>query len=129
MIRLLADTQILVWALDEFERLPAALVRDLENVGTEPWFSVVSIWEIAIKSRLPRANLRADAGEVRRTLLGDGWRELAFSGDHAVVAGSLPLLHGDPFDRALVAQAKVEGLELVTSDRRLSEYPASVRLI
>jgi PIN domain nuclease of toxin-antitoxin system len=127
MRRLLADTRILLWALDEPERLSDPFRRELEDAATEPVFSVISLWEIAIKASLPRANLRADARAVRAALVRDGWRELEFSAEHAIVAGGLPRLHGDPFDRALIAQARLEGLELVTGDRRLIAYGAPVR--
>lgn len=126
--RLLADTHVLIWALDEVERLPQALRRELEEPDAETWFSVISLWEISIKVNLKRANLRADPGDIRSTLLRDGWRELEFGGEHAIVAGGLPRLHADPFDRALIAQAKVEGIELVTNDRRLRDYGAPVRM-
>lgn len=129
MTSLLADTQIVLWALDDPERLPKKVRRELEDPDTQPMFSVISIWEIAIKTNLKRTNLRADAREVRATLLRDGWRELEFTGEHAIVAGNLPRLHGDPFDRALVAQASVEKVELVTSDRRLGSYAGPVRVI
>jgi PIN domain nuclease of toxin-antitoxin system len=125
---LLADTHILLWALDEPERLAEDLRRELENSDTQPIFSVISVWEIAIKANLARTNLRADAQEVRSTLKRDGWRELEFGGEHAIVAAGLPLLHGDPFDRALIAQARVENVELVTADKRLRAYGAPVRM-
>ena len=129
MKSLLADTQIVLWALDDPDRLPKGLRRELEEPDTQPAFSVISLWEIAIKAHLERTNLRADARDIRATLLRDGWRELEFTGEHAIVVGGLPRLHGDPFDRALVAQASVEQIELVTSDRRLGTYAGPVRVI
>ncbi len=129
MRRLLADTHILLWALDEPERLPENLRRDLDDPGAQPVFSVISLWEISIKASLRRTNLKADPRDIRATLLRDSWRELEFNGEHAIVAGGLPLLHGDPFDRALIAQAKVENIEFATSDTRLRDYGAPVRMV
>jgi PIN domain nuclease of toxin-antitoxin system len=128
MTNLLADTHILLWSMREPHRLPKWLRETLAS-AQEPLFSVISIWEIAIKANLKRADFLIDARRARATLLRDGWRELEFTGEHAIVAGGLPLLHGDPFDRALVAQASVEKVELVTSDRRLGAYGEPVRVI
>jgi PIN domain nuclease of toxin-antitoxin system len=126
---ILADTQILLWALDAPERLSPDLIQKLEAAEHPPTFSAISIWEIAIKANLPRTNLRADPAPVRHTLLHAGWHELDFTSEHGAAAGALPLHHGDPFDRALVAQAQVERLELVTRDKRLREYGDGVRLV
>jgi len=123
----LADTQILLWSMREPRRLPASTQKALSDPEVDAAFSVVSIWEIAIKANLGRAEFSVDAREARSVLLRDGWRELGFGGEHALLAGALPLHHADPFDRALVAQARVEKIELLTSDRRLKAYGPNVR--
>lgn len=129
MAGLLADTYVLLSALDAPERLPAALREELEDPDTHPSFSVISIWEIAIKANLGRPDFEADASLVRKTLLQAGWSELDFDGRHALVAGALPRLHADPFDRALIGQAIAENVELVTADRALEGYGSLMRLI
>jgi PIN domain nuclease of toxin-antitoxin system len=129
MTTLLADTQILLWVLDAPERLPPALTAELDDPDVQPIFSAISIWEIAIKAALPRTNLTANANAVRKTLLRDGWLELDFRSEHGSIAGGLPPHHGDPFDRALIGQALVEKLELVTGDAKLGRYDAPVRVI
>jgi PIN domain nuclease of toxin-antitoxin system len=128
MNHLLADTHILLWALDAPERLSRRLRDELDERDTQPVFSVISLWEISIKTNLGHGNLRADARAIRTTLRADGWMELPFEGEHAIVAGALPRVHGDPFDRALIAQALSESFDFVTSDRRLRDYGAPVRL-
>ena len=81
--------------------------------------SVVSIWEAEIKRALGKLEAPDDlVGTVRD----HGFVELAVRSDHAVAAGRLPLHHGDPFDRMLVAQAQLEGLSLVTADEWLGRY-------
>lgn len=127
-MKLLLDTHLLLWAADSFERVPAgarALMADLEN---ELLFSVVSIWEIAIKRGLNRPDFRVDARLLRRGLIDNGYVELPISGEHAVAVDTLPLIHRDPFDRLLIAQATVDGLVLLTSDVTLERYPGPVRL-
>jgi PIN domain nuclease of toxin-antitoxin system len=128
-VRLLLDTHLLLWAAAEPERLPgevAALIEDEENVLL---FSAASLWEVAIKAGLGRADFAADAGVLRRGLADNGYEELAVAGAHAAAVATLPALHRDPFDRMLVAQALVEGVTLVTADARLAGYPGAVRVV
>nr|WP_226983673.1 type II toxin-antitoxin system VapC family toxin [Acidithiobacillus ferrooxidans] len=126
---MLLDTHLLLWAADSLERVPVgarALMADLEN---ELLFSVVSIWEVAIKSGLNRPDFQVDARLLRRGLLDNGYVELPISGEHAVAVDALPSIHKDTFDRLLMAQATVEGFVLLTNDATLSRYPGSVRLV
>ena len=92
-------------------------------------FSVVSLWEMAIKAAKGLADFAADPREVRRGLLDNGWTELPIVSEHAFAAGPLPPIHRDPFDRMLVAQATVEGILLLTGDPRVARYPGPVRLV
>lgn len=92
-------------------------------------FSVVSLWEIAIKAALRRADFQIDVGELRRNLFGNGYSEIAATGAHAAALANLPLIHKDPFDRMLVAQAMIEGLTLITRDPVVAQYPGPVRLV
>lgn len=124
---ILADTQILFWALAVPERLPVSLRQELDATVSPPCFSAISIWEIAIRAALGRADLAYDPAEIRRVALAQEWVELPFTGDHATAVRDLPTIHADPFDRALLAQAVVEGMELVTADRALIAYGAPVR--
>ncbi|MBU2732050.1 MAG: type II toxin-antitoxin system VapC family toxin [Acidithiobacillus sp.] len=128
-MKLLLDTHLLLWAADSLERVPVgarALMADLEN---ELLFSVVSLWEVAIKSGLNRPDFQVDARLLRRGLIDNGYVELPISGEHAVAVDTLPSIHKDPFDRLLMAQATVEGFVLLTNDATLSRYPGPVRLV
>lgn len=126
---LLLDTQLLLWSQVEPGRLPARLVDELDDVAVAPVFSVISIWEVVIKSALNRADFNHDAALLRSTLLTQGWRELELTGSHVIAVRDLQSRHGDPFDRALVAQAKVEGMELVTADGVLKSYGSNIRVV
>jgi PIN domain nuclease of toxin-antitoxin system len=128
-VRLLLDTHLLLWAAADPERLPdaaAALIEDAENALL---FSAASLWEVAIKAGLGRADFTADAGLLRRGLNDNGYEELPVTAAHACAVATLPPLHRDPFDRMLVAQALVEGVSLVTADPGLAGYPGSVRVV
>jgi PIN domain nuclease of toxin-antitoxin system len=128
-LRLLLDTQLLLWAAYTPERVPEtarALIADARN---EVAFSPASVWEVVIKRALGRSDFRIDPRRLRRGLVENGYAELPITGEHALAVDMLPPFHKDPFDRILVAQALVEGLPLVTADRRLAEYPGDVRLV
>jgi PIN domain nuclease of toxin-antitoxin system len=128
-MRVLLDTNVLLWGAIEPEKLSRAAVALIESPDNEMVFSALSIWEIAIKTGLGRADFRIDAGMLRRNLLDNGYAELAVTGAHAAALAALPPIHKDPFDRMLVAQAIVEGLTLLTSDRMVAKYPGSIRLV
>jgi PIN domain nuclease of toxin-antitoxin system len=87
------------------------------------YVSAVSIWEIEIKRAVRR--LRAPDDIVERVDEA-GYGRLPITFEHAVEAGRLPRLHSDPFDRMLVAQARVEGLTLMTADERIRHYDVGV---
>ncbi len=126
-MKLLLDTHLLLWAAGEPDRLSAdanSLIGDIKN---ELFFSVVSLWEIVIKSELGRDDFQVDARLLHRGLQDNGYSELPIGSRHAVAIGSLPPIHKDPFDRMLVAQAMVEGITLLTADTMVVQYPGPVR--
>jgi PIN domain nuclease of toxin-antitoxin system len=128
-MRILLDTHVLIWALSAPERLDAATRSDIESTANVVLFSAASIWEIAIKAALRRADFDVDPDEIVREAIAAGFLDLAVSSRAAAGIKDLPLLHGDPFDRLLVAQAIVEQAVLLTADRALAAYPSLVRLI
>jgi PIN domain nuclease of toxin-antitoxin system len=125
----LVDTSVLLWSAHAPQRLSRATQRLLDDPKTVVWFSVVNVWEVAIKRALRRADFDVDPGRLRRGLIDNGWRELQVSGEHALAVQDLPPLHRDPFDRMLLAQAHVEGLTLLTSDEIVARYPGRVRKV
>lgn len=101
------------------------MLEDLEN---QLIFSVVSLWEIAIKRALARPGFRVDPRLLRRRLIENGYRELAVTGEHAVAVDRLPPIHKDPFDGLLIAQAAIEGITLITKDSVVAQYPGLIWL-
>ena len=117
----LLDTSTLLWALGEPERLsPRArrLVETGENV-----VSVASYWEVVIKTQKGLLAISDLPTWWRRATELTAARVLQIRASHVTALAGLPALHRDPFDRILIAQAKAEGLGLVTSDGQLSDYP------
>ena len=128
-MKLLLDTHVLLWAAGSPERLSAKVQALLEDPQNELLFSAASLWEIVIKSGLGRSDFQVDARVLRRSLLDNGYQELAISSEHAVYIDNLPQTHKDPFDRILVAQASFEGIVLLTADALVAQDPGPVRLI
>jgi PIN domain nuclease of toxin-antitoxin system len=128
-MKLLLDTHLLLWAAGSPGQLPATARILMEDLQNELLFSAASLWEIVIKRSLGRADFQVDARVLRRGLLDNGYQELAITSEHTVFIDSLPLLHKDPFDRILVAQATVEGITLLTADALVAQYPGPVQQV
>jgi PIN domain nuclease of toxin-antitoxin system len=128
-VTFLLDTHLVLWASGRPDRLPAAAPDLLNDPAHVLVFSVVSIWETAIKHALKRDDFDNEPAQLRHGLLDRGYIELPITGPHAAAVAALPLIHRDPFDRLLVAQATVERITLLTADPVLARYPGPVRLI
>ncbi|MEI9851097.1 MAG: type II toxin-antitoxin system VapC family toxin [Sphingomonas sp.] len=128
-MRLLLDTHLLLWSLENSPKLRSAARALILDEANELYFSAISIAEIAVKFALGRPDIGTSAREIRRELLDNGYSELGLSGLHSETVETLPALHKDPFDRLLVAQALVEGLTLLTSDVVVAQYPGPVRKV
>ncbi len=126
---LLLDTHVLLWAAGEPERLPRSTQEVLEDSAVAVTFSAASIWEVAIKNGLGRADFSVDPRVLRRGLLEHGYVELPVTGAHAAAVDVLPDIHRDPFDRLLIAQAHAEGLTLLTAGRVIGRYPGPIQVI
>ena len=118
-MRLLLDTQIFLWSLENSPKL-SSTTRTLIEDAQQVFVSAVSIWEIAIKAGLGK--LEADAEKMRRAIRPSGFIELPIALEHAAGVQQLPNLHGDPFDRLLVVQAMMEPLRLLTTDGKIAQY-------
>lgn len=118
-MKLLLDTHTLLWWWDDSHELPdqaRSLIEDLDN---EVLVSAVSLAEIAVKKSIGRLEVDDDFAEG---IEADGFTELPFKATHGGRLALLPLLHRDPFDRMLIAQAQVEDATLVTVDRAVRQY-------
>lgn len=123
-MNVLADTHVLVWAAGDPDRLTPDARDLLADPHADVWFSVISIWELVIKAG-QRHDFGVDADDLRWGLLQRGFQELAVTAPHVLEVGRLPRLHRDPFDRLLVAQARVEDLTIMTADRAMAAYPVA----
>jgi PIN domain nuclease of toxin-antitoxin system len=128
-VNYLLDTSLLIWSATGERQLPKVVAHILADPASKLAFSVVSIWETAIKQALGRSDFQVDAGVLRAGLLAGGYKELLIESRHALEVRSLPRLHRDPFDRMLIAQARVEGLILLTSDTTISKYEGPIQRV
>ncbi|WP_035060061.1 type II toxin-antitoxin system VapC family toxin [Andreprevotia chitinilytica] len=128
-MKLLLDTHLLLWAAGEPDRLSNEARTLLDTPENELFFSAASLWEIAIKHGLGRADFQVNARLLRRGLLDNGYSELPIGSEHAVAIDNLPAIHRDPFDRILIAQALIEGITLLTADSLVAQYPGPIRKV
>ncbi|EIC23556.1 type II toxin-antitoxin system VapC family toxin [Thiorhodovibrio frisius] len=128
-MRLLLDTQILLWTAGDSARLPNQTRTVLEAPENLLYFSAVNLWEVVIKLGLGRKDFQVDAHALRRGLLDNGYRELPINSRHTLMVQNLPRIHKDPFDRILIAQAMVEGLTLMTTDDFIVQYPVATHQV
>ena len=127
-MKYLFDTHIFLWAFDNHPQLSAEARYLLGKYDEDLYFSPVNVWEIANKAGTKHP-LDTTAEEFRQNLIDGGFRELPVTSSHAAMVETLPRIHGDPFDRMLVAQALVEGCILVTHDDNVAKYGAFVRQV
>lgn len=126
-MRLLLDTHTLLWFLREPEKLPIRVLSEIEAAGPESMVSVASLWEIAIKASLNKLCLPKPFDELfPQSVPESGLSLLGIEPRHINGVSRLPWHHRDPFDRLLIAQAKSDGLTLVSCDPKLAGYGVPV---
>jgi PIN domain nuclease of toxin-antitoxin system len=125
-VNALLDTHIWIWLLEDPSKIAPPAMRQLEMADTLT-LSAASIWEIALKTELGKLSMKASPEAVRDEILHAMYAsELPIQSAHALDAARLPKLHKDPFDRILIAQARVEHLVLVTADEAIRQYGGAV---
>jgi PIN domain nuclease of toxin-antitoxin system len=128
-MRMLLDTHLLLWAAEDSPRLSVKARALISDAANEKVFSVASLWEIAVKSTLRRADFAIDGARLRAEMRSNSFTELTIRAEHALFTARLQAIHKDPFDRLLVAQALVEDLTLLTSDPVVASYSTAIMLV
>ena len=118
-MNLLLDTHVLLWWLDDNPSLLEKGRRAIANSQNLIVLSAVVIWEIRIKQALGKLAIAPTFYDVVKK---EGFAMLSITSDHAYAVGDLPMHHRDPFDRMIIAQAKLEGLTVVTHDTVFMKY-------
>lgn len=128
MTRYLIDTHIFLWAIDAPEQLSVAERSVLEDASVDVAVSVASFWELSIKLSKGLLRLRTGVREIPNDFFADQANQASFTilpigAPEAEYVRELPQIHGDPFDRLLVAQALLGNLKIMTRDRIIADYP------
>ena len=125
-MRILFDTHTLLWFLSDSAKLPQNIRLLLTTAETQLFYSPISILEIAIKHSLKPIAMPCPPEEVDADAEASGIKQLPFTTRHARIVGALPWLHRDPFDRMLLAQARIESCQLLTHDPEIIRYGEGV---
>jgi len=122
-VKVLLDTHMVLWWLADDRRLSARAQQVIADPGNTVIVSAATAWEVALKQALGKLRMQDD---FERAVEEQGFDLLPVSFAHAAELRQLPSIHRDPFDRMLVAQARVEQLHLLTVDAQILKYPANV---
>jgi PIN domain nuclease of toxin-antitoxin system len=126
-VKYLLDTMVWLWSVGPSKMIGTEGLEILASVEEELYLSAASSWEIAIKTRLGKFQLPDPPGRyVPKRLAEQGIRSLSITQDHSLRVYNLPSHHSDPFDRMIIAQAIVEEMTVLTSDRAFAKYPIDV---
>jgi len=123
-VKLLIDTHVLLWWLADDVRIGDESRDVLADPRNDVLYSVVSLWEIVVKTRIGK--LRADIGTVSRALMESGFLRLDIAVPHLESLVALPSHHRDPFDHLLLAQAIAEKAIFLSDDGKVGAYPVQV---
>lgn len=119
MTNLLVDTHVLLWALDETDRLRDETRNALVDPDNEVFVSAATAWEMSIKASIGKLRTPHDLVDQLQRMR---FTPLAVTLEDAVAVRDLPMIHRDPFDRMLIAQAQSRGFTLVTNDNQIEQY-------
>ena len=126
-MRVLVDTHTFLWALLENHRLSATAKQILTSKEHELYFSLVSLWEIAVKMKIGKLNtVGSSVTYIRDEMAEYGMELLPIRYEHILQLERLPLHHSEPFDRLLIAQAIAESLPILTHDEKFPLYPVKL---
>jgi PIN domain nuclease of toxin-antitoxin system len=122
-VRLLLDTHVILWSVGPSDTLPRDIQRLLADERHDVFVSIASFFEVAMKRSAGRRHAPRIGAERALVLsMRTGFEILEVKAEHAIAVETLAISHGDPFDRLLLAQAQIEGLQLVTHDGALAAY-------
>jgi PIN domain nuclease of toxin-antitoxin system len=120
---LLLDTNVVIWTLSASSRISARARRAMSRPAASLVVSVVSVWEIVLKHQAGKLTFKVSLDEVvDQIVYHSPWTILPMVPDCLPALGALPMLHSDPFDRLLIAQAQTAGMAILTADEKIGKY-------
>jgi len=127
-LRYLLDTQLILLIALKAAAVPAE-AASIVSSDNDIFFSAASLWEVAIKFGRGKPDFVVNPYPLRKGLLQNGFIELPITSEQVMYVAGLPSIHKDPFDRLLIAQATIEGVTLLTTDRFISQYPGPIQVV
>jgi PIN domain nuclease of toxin-antitoxin system len=121
-MNILLDTHTFIWFINGDKSLPDKVIAKIKNVDNQCFFSIASIWEIAIKMKLNKLQLKSDFNEITGQCFENEIEILPITFEHIQELNKLDLHHGDPFDRLIIAQGISEKLTVLTKDENFQLY-------
>ena len=123
-MNVLIDTQTLIWFCEDNSHLPVSVKVYMER-SNGLVVSMASFWEITIKTSLGKLTTAGNIADVMDKALSKGFKILQIEREHLIVLSDLDLIHRDPFDRIIIAQAIAENIPLISSDDIFKQYPVN----
>jgi PIN domain nuclease of toxin-antitoxin system len=127
-MKLLIDTHTFIWFCEDDKNLSEKAKTEIEDLNNEVYISTISLWEITIKHQLNKLTLSKTLAEILKSSPQYGFQYLDIKPAHLLKLSVLDVIHKDPFDRLLIAQALAEDMLLITRDENIWQYP-QVRLL
>jgi PIN domain nuclease of toxin-antitoxin system len=121
-MKLLLDTHAFIWFVENDENLPSRIRIQIEDIENDIFISIVSLWEIAIKTSLGKLEIAIDIPAMISKIEANGFSILPIFPEHTICVSSLPFHHRDPFDRMLIAQTITEKIKIVSRDGVFDDY-------
>jgi PIN domain nuclease of toxin-antitoxin system len=121
----LLDTHTLIWYFEDSPDLPAKITRIIDNPIYRKYISVVSLWEIAIKSHIGKLEMRLSFDELVDIIENSELSVIPIQNKHLKRLLKLPFIHKDPFDRLIITTALFEGFTIITVDENIQKYDVS----
>ncbi|MCE7069831.1 type II toxin-antitoxin system VapC family toxin [Dyadobacter sp. CY327] len=125
----LIDTHILLWHSDNNQKLSSQVISELNSSSASLYVSHATYWEMTIKKGLGKLDLNVPISEFQKIAMRNSFHSLSFYNEHYDVLEQLPLLHADPFDRMIIAQAIAEKLTIITQDKKFALYQKLVPIL
>jgi PIN domain nuclease of toxin-antitoxin system len=121
-MKLLLDTHTFIWFVEDDIKLPISTKNQIESIDNEILVSIVSLWEIAIKTSLGKLEIANDIPSMIREIEINGFTILPIFPEHTICVSTLPFHHRDPFDRMLISQSITENIRIISKDSVFGEY-------
>jgi PIN domain nuclease of toxin-antitoxin system len=125
-LKLLLDTHAFIWFINGDERLSIKSKKEILKSSNKKFISMVSIWEMAIKTSLGKLRINYPFNEVFNQIEENGFETLSITFDHTLLVSQLEFHHRDPFDRLLIAQAISENMKIISKDENLNKYQVKI---